>query len=76
MPAPAFIWLARPGGAATTRTSGCCARSRRLPSLLPPSTAMTSNPPGWANGAARVAGSAFSSLRKGMMTETVTVQDS
>jgi hypothetical protein len=42
----------------------------RLPSLLPPSTATVSNAASCVARAASVAGSAFSSFRKGMTTAT------
>ena len=41
--APAFIWRARPRGAARTRSASPAARSR-VPSVLPPSETMTSCP--------------------------------
>ena len=73
--APAFICDARPGGASNVRIDGYLARTLRLESLLPPSTAITSTPsnaPIASNNAASVFGNAAASFKNGMTTASFT----
>ena len=68
--APAFIWGARPRGAASTRSASGRAASG-VPSRLPPSTTITSWPAARSGcSAASVAPMPAASSSAGMMTES------